>query len=201
MITITKPVKLSETQRKALRSLYSAHRSGKDVPYDDRPTQPTLFALLKHGLIDGDVSEKTWRGNARIWDAKINAKGIELADELFGMDWWSQLIGAFISYHRDQQAAIERDNKSEEISRKFNVSNDRFEYSGKENAYRAYLKSQSARITVERPFSYSDTANNYAVTLDIDRWIRFHPDQAENVAELLDEAAHICRMFQQDLTK
>lgn len=89
-------VKLSKAQYKALKTAYEAQRAGRThIPR--YASQSTLMSLNRMGLLIGTVMKQRYmEGYYLDTNDELTYNGFVLADSLFNMDWWEELMQAFI---------------------------------------------------------------------------------------------------------
>jgi len=188
-MTTTK--KLTDAQRSALKKMYTEVRSGqRDYA---RTSAGTINSLYKMGLLGGTLEPKTRRGAECVVGAKINDAGMALAHELFGMDWWVELIGAFISHERAAQMRQEKIAKAQSIAQALNLETE-LELSGdKERGYSGSYDSELIIIRVSKTY-FNLRENGYVITTNIKAFY-LTESQTRLVAELLCDAANVLHVF------
>lgn len=184
---------MTPTQRNALKKLWNAERGSITLYYSDQPTAATKMALNKLGLLDGRIEPKTWRGPARIYDTKLSAAGIALAEQLFGMDWWAELMGAFISTEMATAQRLARIAKAQSIAETLNLETAMNLSGDAERGYSAEYKDELVEIRIYKTY-FELRQNEYVLQPKI-RAYQMTAGQARFVAERLTDAANVLHVF------
>lgn len=185
-------MKLTDAQRDALKTLYEDRRANR-VTFPSNIKQGVAMSLRKKGLArELTVANQNY----------LTPEGYALADEMFGMDWWRDLMRAFIAW----QEHIENDRrvadmlggvwKEAEFGESYFSLDVRPGY--KPDWYpdiSTHLEAESERGGVVVRCDYT-IAGSGKYRVDIIRsWKTADEDEAEQFGRDVIEAARICRLL------